>query len=51
MAKSPMEKVRDELPMQNTEAYRLDEHNHDEKPLLDQLAGLKWGGMYLMGMK
>ena len=36
---------------QSREALRLDERNHVEKPLLDQLAGLGWEIIDLTGMK
>ncbi|ESQ16512.1 MAG TPA: hypothetical protein DIW77_02265 [Chromatiaceae bacterium] len=30
------------MPKRNDEALRLDERNHVERPLLDQLRGLGW---------
>ena len=38
-------------PAQSREALRLDERNHVEKPLLDQLAGLGWEVIDLTDMK
>ena len=34
-----------------TKQLRLDEHNHVEKPLLDQLSGLGWEVIDLTDMK
>ena len=36
---------------QSREPFRIDERNHVEKPLLDQLAGLGWGVIDLTDMK
>ena len=38
-------------PTQSREALLLDERNHVEKPLLDQLSGLSWEVIDLTGMK
>ena len=38
-------------PAQSREALRLDERNHVEKPLVDQLAGLGWEFIDLTDMK
>ena len=38
-------------PAQSREALRLDERNHAENPLLDQLAGLGWEVIDIMDMK
>ena len=38
-------------PAQSREALRLDERNHVEKPLLDQLAGLGWEVIDFTDMK
>ena len=36
---------------QSREPFRIDERNHVEKPLLDQLAGLGWGVIDLTDIK
>ena len=36
---------------QSREPFRLDERNHIERPLLDQLAGLSWEVIDLTDMK
>ena len=39
------------LPGKTSKHLKLDERNHVEKPLLDQLAGLGWEVIDLTGMR